>query len=76
MAEGARRRFQVGAAIAVSGIAGPDGGTAEKPVGTVWLSAVSGDRERTMRIRFPGDRQEIRTRAAQAALDLARRVLG
>jgi nicotinamide-nucleotide amidase len=76
MAEGARRRFQVGAAIAVSGIAGPDGGTAEKPVGTVWLSAVAGDRERTMRIRFPGDRQEIRTRAAQAALDLARRVLG
>lgn len=76
MVEGARRRFQVGAAIAVSGIAGPDGGSPDKPVGTVWLSAAGGERERTVQIRFPGDRQEVRTRAAQAALDLMRRVLG
>jgi nicotinamide-nucleotide amidase len=75
MAEGARRRFEVEAAIAVSGIAGPDGGTAEKPVGTVWLCAAAGPVSRAARVRFPGDRLEIRTRAAQAALDLMRRTL-
>jgi nicotinamide-nucleotide amidase len=76
MTEGARRRFDVEAAIAVSGIAGPEGGTAEKPVGTVWLGAAAADDCRTALIRFPGDRHEVRTRAAQAALDLMRRTLG
>jgi nicotinamide-nucleotide amidase len=75
MAEGVRRRFEAGAAIAVSGIAGPDGGTADKPVGTVWLCAAADERVRAVRVRFPGDRAEIRTRAAQAALDLMRRTL-
>jgi nicotinamide-nucleotide amidase len=75
MAEGVRRRFEVEAAIAVSGIAGPDGGTPDKPVGTVWLCAAAAETVRAVRIRFPGDRAEIRTRAAQAALDLMRRTL-
>jgi nicotinamide-nucleotide amidase len=76
MAQGARDRFGVNAAIAVSGIAGPDGGTPEKPVGTVWLCAAAGDAVRAVRVLFPGDRHEVRTRAAQAALDLMRRTLG
>ena len=75
MAAGAQRRFGAEAAIAVSGIAGPDGGTEEEPVGTVWLCAAWGADRRAVRIGFPGDRSEIRGRAAQAALDLLRRLL-
>jgi nicotinamide-nucleotide amidase len=74
MAHGARRRFATEAAIAVSGIAGPDGGTPEKPVGTVWLCAALGDTVRAVRVLFAGDRAEVRTRGAQAALELMRRV--
>jgi nicotinamide-nucleotide amidase len=76
MVEGAQRRFDAGAAIAVTGIAGPAGGTPEKPVGTVWLAARLGDETRALKRVFPGDRGEIRARAAQAALDLLRRLLG
>jgi len=75
MATGAQRAFQAWAAIAVTGIAGPSGGTPEKPVGTVWLAAAAGDRVATRRRVFPGDREEIRQRSAQAALDLLRRQL-
>jgi competence/damage-inducible protein CinA-like protein len=75
MAAGVRARFGVDAALAVSGVAGPDGGTTEKPVGTVWLCAVCGEERRAVRIGFPGDRTEVRARAAQAGLDLLRRVL-
>jgi PncC family amidohydrolase len=76
MATGVRTRFGVEAAIAVSGVAGPDGGTAEKPIGTVWLCGVCGDRVRAVHVGLPGDRNEVRMRAAQAALDLLRRMLG
>jgi nicotinamide-nucleotide amidase len=73
MAAGARSRFAVAASIAVTGIAGPSGGTPEKPVGTVWLAAsVDGDTRAVRRV-FPGERDEIRRRSAQAALDLLRR---
>lgn len=76
MVGGARRRFTAAAAIAVTGIAGPGGGTADKPVGTVWLAASSESTgERAVCRRFPGTREEIRARAAQAALDLLRRSL-
>jgi len=75
MAEGVQRQFAVDAAIAVTGIAGPTGGTPEKPVGTVWLAARYGSETRTLKRIFPGDRGEIRARAAQAALDLLRRLL-
>jgi nicotinamide-nucleotide amidase len=75
MAEGAARVFGTAAAIAVTGIAGPAGGSAEKPVGTVWIAArVGGDVVAVRRV-LPGDRAEIRERAAQAALDLLRRQL-
>jgi nicotinamide-nucleotide amidase len=75
MAEGARKRFGVDAAISVTGVAGPGGGSPEKPVGTVWMAyAVEGVVEGRRSI-FAGTRQEIRARAAQAALFLLYRRL-
>jgi len=75
MTLGAQQRFAVEAALAITGIAGPTGGTAEKPVGTVWLAARFGNEARALKRVFPGDRNEIRARSAQAALDLLRRLL-
>ena len=75
MAAGARALFGVEAAVAVTGIAGPTGGTPEKPVGTMWMAARVGDAARAVKRVFPGDREEIRQRAAQATLDLLRRLL-
>lgn len=76
MASGARERLGADVALAVTGIAGPTGGTEEKPVGTVWLGVSAPGVERAVRIGFPGARDEVRQRAAQAVLDLARRALG
>ena len=75
MAEGVQRQFAVDAAIAITGIAGPAGGTEEKPVGTVWMAVRLGNASRALKRVFPGDRGEIRARAAQAALDLLRRMV-
>lgn len=75
MAQGAARAFGTAAAMAITGIAGPDGGSAEKPVGTVWFAALCDGRARAVRRVMPGDRHEIRERAAQAALDLLRKLL-
>ncbi len=75
MAEGAQRLFSAEASIAVTGIAGPGGGTPEKPVGTVWLAARVHTDTRAVKRVFPGDRDEIRLRSAQASLDLLRRLL-
>jgi nicotinamide-nucleotide amidase len=70
MAEGAARRFGVEAGLAVTGVAGPGGGTEAKPVGTVWLASSLLGRVETHRVLLPGSRHEIRARAAQAALHL------
>ena len=75
MALGVQRQFAVDAALAITGIAGPQGGTPEKPVGTVWIAARLGTAGRALKRIFPGDRGEIRARAAQAALDLLRRLI-
>jgi nicotinamide-nucleotide amidase len=75
MAAAAARVFDTPAAMAITGIAGPAGGTPDKPVGTVWAAAhVEGAAGAARRV-LPGDREEIRERAAQMALDLLRRRL-
>ena len=61
----ARARF----AVAVSGVAGPDGGSVEKPVGTVWLAFAAGDQVTCERKLFPGDRDEVRRQTVKAALE-------
>lgn len=75
MARGVRRRAGVEVGVAVTGIAGPAGGTPEKPVGTVWLAVSAPTGERTVHRQYIGDRLHIRSRAAQGALDLVRRIL-
>ena len=75
MADGAQRLFSADCAIAVTGIAGPGGGTPDKPVGTVWLAARVHTTTRAVQRVFPGDRHEVRARASQAGLDLLRRLL-
>jgi nicotinamide-nucleotide amidase len=75
MAAGARERLGADVAVAVTGIAGPDGGTEEKPVGLVYLHAESPAGSRSADFVFPGDREGIRRRAAVTALHLARRLL-
>lgn len=75
MAEGARDRLGCDLAAAVTGIAGPGGGSAEKPVGTVWIALADGAGSAARHIVFAGSRQEIRERAAQTALFLLQRRL-
>ncbi|HEV7367224.1 MAG TPA: competence/damage-inducible protein A [Gemmatimonadales bacterium] len=75
MALGAARRFGVEAALSITGIAGPGGGSPAKPVGTVWIGCVLNDEAETRRILFAGSRPEIRARAVQAALFLLHRGL-
>jgi nicotinamide-nucleotide amidase len=65
MARGVRERLGAGAAIAVTGIAGPGGGTEEKPVGTVWFAISERNHEETVRHVIMGGRDEVRARAAQ-----------
>lgn len=68
MAEGARARFGVPLTVAVSGVAGPDGGTSDKPVGTVWFAWANG-RETTAALeRFAGDRESVRRASVDFAL--------
>jgi nicotinamide-nucleotide amidase len=75
MATGVRRRLGVDIGVSITGVAGPGGGTPDKPVGLVWMAAdIRGD-VRTHGSRFIGDRAEIRFRATQAALDLVRRMV-
>ncbi len=68
MAEGLMARAPVQHSIAVSGIAGPGGGTAEKPVGTVWIAWAGHSGVRARNYLFGGDRQAVRQQAVQAAL--------
>lgn len=78
MAVGALRIPKVSVALAVTGIAGPDGGTPDKPVGTVWLcaaaSGVEGDEFLTELRSFPGDRAAVRRQSVQCALELLLRL--
>lgn len=75
MAEGARDRLHASIGIGITGVAGPGGGTPEKPVGTVWIGLAQRDGTRALQLRLIGDRDEIRRRATQSALELVRRTL-
>ena len=72
MAHGARERLGSDVAVAVTGIAGPGGGTAAKPVGLVHLHALTPAGERGVERRFPGPRENVRDWSATAALHLVR----
>jgi nicotinamide-nucleotide amidase len=75
MAEGARRRLGADIAVAVTGVAGPGGGTEEKPVGLVHLHVSGPEGSRARMLDVPGDREQVRSRATVTALHLLRRFL-
>jgi nicotinamide-nucleotide amidase len=74
MADGVRQRLHADVGVAITGIAGPDGGSAEKPVGTVVI-AISGDNTAVRTFLFPGDREAVRRFATTAALEMVRQGL-
>ncbi|MCC7391163.1 competence/damage-inducible protein A [Candidatus Sumerlaeota bacterium] len=75
MAEGAREKSGADFALSVSGVAGPDGGSEEKPVGTVWFAVASPQGTTAIKYLFNGDRETIRSFATIQALELLRRAL-
>jgi len=75
MADGIRAQAGVDVGVGVTGIAGPDGGTPEKPVGTVAIAAVTAAATRSRVFRFMGEREQVKFQASQAALDMVRRML-
>lgn len=75
MARGVRHRAKTDFGLAVTGIAGPDGGTEEKPVGLVFIALADDAHTEHKRLMIPGDRELVRWRASQAALDMLRRRL-
>jgi len=75
MARGVRGMTGATIGVGITGVAGPDGGTPEKPVGTVWIAIDVRGEVTTNRAIYIGDRAEIRHRATQVAMDLIRRAL-
>ncbi len=76
LARGARERGGVDYGIAATGIAGPGGGSPDKPVGTVYVALAGPDgSQRVRRLSLPGEREQVKFQASQAALDLLRRAL-
>ena len=75
MAVGVCERFGAQVGVSITGIAGPGGGSPEKPVGTVCMAVSAGGAIRALKVQMLGDRDEIRRRSAQAALNLVRRIL-
>ncbi len=75
MARGIRRAAGTDLGVAVTGIAGPEGGTAQKPVGTVFIALAAAGQEQAKGYRFPGDRSQVRRLAAFMALEWLRRYL-
>jgi nicotinamide-nucleotide amidase len=75
MADGIRRRANTDFGLSITGVAGPGGGSEEKPVGTVFIGISSEDGTKHRKFKLPGDRNLIRWRASQAALEMLRRKL-
>jgi PncC family amidohydrolase len=70
MAEGARTLFDVDIAVSVSGIAGPGGGTSEKPVGSTWIALVTAEGQWTRHFVWNGDREQNKQYSSEAVLQL------
>jgi competence/damage-inducible protein CinA-like protein len=75
MADGARAKLRADVAVAVTGVAGPGGGTVAKPVGLVYVHAAGPRSEEARELRIPGDRESVRVRATAVALHALRRLL-
>ncbi len=75
MADGIKAKAHASVGVGVTGIAGPTGGTLEKPVGTVVVAAVTDNDRRVRTFRFFGEREQVKFQASQAALDMVRRML-
>ena len=75
MAQGARERLGVDVAVSITGVAGPGGGTDEKPVGLVYFHVETPEAGKGGFFSFPGDRDSIRRRSVVASLHLVRRLL-
>jgi nicotinamide-nucleotide amidase len=75
LAENIREICNADIGLGVTGIAGPSGGTEEKPIGLVYIAVTDGKKREVVQRRFPGDRERIRRWASQQALDLVRRIL-
>ena len=70
MARGAKKLFDVDIAVSISGIAGPGGGTLDKPVGTTWVGLVAGEGEWQREFHFSGGREQNKASSAEAALQM------
>jgi len=75
MADGIREECRSSIGVGITGIAGPTGGTEQKPVGLVYVAVSDGKKTEVVERQFPGDRERIRVYATQQALDLVRRFL-
>src|SRR5436190_14072997 len=75
MAKGIRKRAHTDFGLSVTGIAGPGGGSEDKPIGLVYIALADDVQTKSRKLQIPGDRQLVRWRASQAALDLLRRRL-
>ncbi len=70
MARGVRKALVADIGVSVSGVAGPGGGTPDKPIGLTWIGLSAADREQTWRFVWPGDRLAVKEQSAQAVLQL------
>jgi nicotinamide-nucleotide amidase len=75
LAEGIRQRCKTTLGVGITGVAGPTGGTEEKPIGLVYVALADGKHTEVVERRFPGDRERVRWFSSQLALDLLRRKL-
>lgn len=75
LAAGIRQRTGADASIAITGIAGPEGGTPEKPVGLVYIAAIVGEKLVVKKFHFHGDRDRVRQQSVQMAMEILRRLL-